>query len=311
MWWSAVSLYAQERELTRYVNTLQGTNSKESLTHGNTYPTTALPWGMNFWTPQTAPNRNGWIYQHFLNAICGFRQTHQCSSWTEDYAAFSLMPVSGQLEVDQHKRAAEFSHGNETALPHHYRVTFNNKVTAEMSPTERGVHMRFKFPKGNSWVLVDANNGGSMVNILPGERKITGYCRNANNSVPEGFANYFVIVFDKPFVEYGTWDGNGGEILQGSDRLEGDYAGAYIRFKDGVTVQARIASSFISLEQAERTLQRELGNHASLEDTKNVAQKVWNKALNQIQVDGGTEEQKATFYSCFFRSMLFPRKFYE
>jgi predicted alpha-1,2-mannosidase len=171
--------------------------------------------------------------------------------------------------------------------------------------------MRFKFPSGNAWVVVDAHNGGSMVNIIPGERKITGYCRNANNNVPEGFAGYFVIVFDKPFVEYGTWDGGSGDVRQGGDRLESDYAGAYIRFKDGATVQARIASSFISIEQAERTLQQELGSHASLEDTKNAAQKAWNKALNKIQVDGGTEEQKATFYSCFFRSMLFPRKFYE
>lgn len=306
-----IVLWAQEQELTRYVNTLQGTNSKFELTRGNTYPTTALPWGMNFWTPQTAPNRNGWIYQHFLDSIRGFRQTHQCSSWTNDYAAFSLMPVVGKLEVNQYKRSAKFNHKNETAKPHYYKVTFDNKVTTEMSPTERGVHMRFKFPNKDSYVVVDANNGGSMVKIIPGERKIIGYCKNANRSVPKDFANYFVIVFDKPFTAYGTWEDGGKTVSAGSSQAETEYAGAYVQFKKGETVQAKIASSFISIEQAELTLKQELGNYKTIDDTKLAAQKVWNKALNRVQVEGGTEEQKATFYSCFFRSMLFPRKFYE
>lgn len=305
-------LSAQNSDLTHYVNTLQGTNSKHELTRGNTYPTTALPWGVNFWTPQTGPNRDGWIYQHFKDSIRGFRQTHQCSSWTRDYAAFSLMPVTGKLEVNQYKRAAKFSHKNEIAHPNYYKVTFDNKITTEMSPTERGVHMRFSFPSGgNSYVVIDPNNGGSCVKIIPEERKIIGYCKNANFSVPKEFANYFVIVFDKPFESYGTWTGNEGEITPQGLESESEYSGAYIQFKKGVKVQAKIASSYISYEQAELTLQQELGSFASLDQTREAAKKAWNKQLNKVQVEGGTEEQKATFYSCFFRSMLFPRKFYE
>ena len=309
---TSMELSAQNPDQTHYVNTLQGTNSKHELTRGNTYPTTALPWGMNFWTPQTGPNRDGWIYQHFKDSIRGFRQTHQCSSWTRDYAAFSLMPVSGKLEVDQYKRAAKFSHKNEIARPHYYKVTFENKITTEMSPTGRGVHMRFAFPRtGDSYVVVDANNGGSRVQIIPEERKIIGYNKNANHSVPDGFANYFVIEFDKPFVSYGTWSGDDGSISSGNMEAEDRYVGAYIQFKKGSKVQAKIASSYISYEQAELTLQQELGSSKSLEQTCEAAKKAWNKQLNKVQVEGGTEEQKATFYSCFFRSMLFPRKFYE
>lgn len=303
---------AQNEDLTQYVNTLQGTNSKHELTRGNTYPTTALPWGMNFWTPQTGPNRDGWIYQHFKDSILGFRQTHQCSSWTRDYAAFSLMPVSGKLEVNQYKRAAKFSHKNEIAHPHYYKVTFDNKITTEMSPTERGVHMRFSFPgNGNSYVVLDANNGGSYVKILPEERRIIGYCKNANHSVPDNFANYFVVEFDKPFVSYGTWKGNEGIISSGNKEAEDEYVGTYIQFKKGSKVQAKVVSSYISYEQAELTLQQELGSFKSVEQTRDVAQKVWNKHLGKVLVEGGTKEEKATFYSCFFRSMLFPRKFYE
>ncbi|WP_165021035.1 GH92 family glycosyl hydrolase [Dysgonomonas sp. ZJ279] len=305
-------LQAVEKDFANYVNTLQGTNSKFELTRGNTYPTTAMPWGMNFWTPQTGVNRDGWIYQHFKDSIRGFRQTHQCSSWTNDYAAFSLMPVSGKLVVDQFSRALRFSHDNEVAKPHYYKVTFDNQITTEMSPTERGVYFRFAFPQGkDSYVVVDGNSGGSMVRIYPDEQKIVGYCKNANHSAPRNFANYFVIKFNQPFTSCGTWDGKSGSISKNSKDYFGEYAGAYIQFKEGATVEAKVVSSFISLEQAELNFQKELAGLESLEEAKQLAQSAWNKQLGKVEVEGGTEEEKATFYSCFFRSMLFPRQFFE
>lgn len=307
----SVSAFAQ-KELVNYVNTLQGTNSKHELTHGNTYPTLALPWGMNFWTAQTGVNRDGWIYQYEKDSIRGFRQTHQCSSWTRDYAAFSLMPVSGKLAVNQFNRAAKFSHEKEIAKPNYYKVTFENKITTEMSPTERGVYFRFSFPGGrDAFLVLDANSGGSMVKIDPEHRKIVGYCRNANRSVPKNFTNFFVVTFDKPFTQFGTWKNANGETTPGSKAEEGEYAGAYVKFNPGAKVEARVASSFISLEQAELNLQQEFAGFKTLEDAKNDAAKAWNKQLGKVEVEGGTAEEKATFYSCFFRSMLFPRQFYE
>src|SRR6478735_11079136 len=92
---------AQQPDLLHYVNTLQGTNSKFELTYGNTYPTTALPFGMNTWTPQTGRNGDGWKYQYFKDSIRGFQQAHQCSSWTNDYAVFSFMPALS-LVVDEY-----------------------------------------------------------------------------------------------------------------------------------------------------------------------------------------------------------------
>jgi predicted alpha-1,2-mannosidase len=307
----AVPVYAQ-KDLVKYVNTLQGTDSKYELTHGNTYPTLALPWGMNFWTPQTGVNRDGWIYQYPKDSIRGFRQTHQCSSWTRDYASFSLMPVSGILVVDQFKRALKFSHEKEVARPDYYRVTFENKITTEMSPTERGVFFRFTFPKGkDSYIILDANNGGSMVKIFPEQKKIIGYCRNANRSVPKGFTNYFVAYFDKPFASYGTWNKAGNALTSGNSMAEDDYVQAYIQFSKGVTVNVRVASSFISPEQAEQNFQQELSGFSRLEDATNAAAAAWNRQLGKVEVEGGTPEEKATFYSCFFRSMLFPRQFFE
>lgn len=304
-------LSAGTPDLVNYVNTLQGTNSTHDLTRGNTYPTTALPFAMHTWTPQTGVNGDGWKYQYHKDSIRGFQQAHQCSSWTRDYAVFSLMPVVGELVVNQYKRAVRFDHKNEIAKPHYYKVTLDNNITAEMSPTERGVHSRFSFPRTKgSYLVLDGYIGTSQVEILPRERKIIGYVHNGAG-VQKNFKNYFVIQFDKPFVAQGTWDNRSGKISNGNLTDEGRGIGAYIQFKDGETVQAKIASSYISPEQAERNLQQELGKHKKLENTKAAAAEVWNKHLGRVLVEGGTEEEKATFYSCFFRASLFSRKFFE
>ena len=298
-------------DLVKYVNTLQGTNSKFELTRGNTYPTTALPFAMHTWTPQTGRNGDGWKYQYFKDSIRGFQQAHQCSSWTNDYAVFSLMPVTGELALDQFKRAARFSHKNEIAKPNDYKVTFDNHITTEMAPTERGVHIRFSFPKhADSFVVLDGYTEFSMVKILPKEHKIIGYVHNGRG-LKKNFKNYFVIQFDQPFRSYGTWENHHNQKWKGELSREGEGIGAYIQFADGQTVQAKIASSYISPEQAELNLQNELGKYKKLEDTKAAAWKIWNDHLYRILVEGGTEEDKATFYSCFFRASLFSRKFYE
>lgn len=302
---------AKPIDLVHYVNTLQGTNSKFELTRGNTYPTTALPFAMHTWTPQTGSNGDGWKYQYFKDSIRGFQQAHQCSSWTNDYCVFSLMPVSGNLEVDQFKRAARFSHKNEIAKPDYYKVTFENRVTTEMSPVERGVHIRFSFPKiKDSYVILDGYTGLSQVKIIPEENKVIGYVHNGRG-LNENLKSYFVIQFDKPIRSYGIWENQKGEKWEGMTEKEGRGVGAWLKFDNGVKVQAKIGSSYISPEQAEFTLEAELGKFKTLEETKAAAWKIWNNHLNRIRVEGGTEEEKATFYSCFFRASLFSRKFYE
>ncbi|MEP7144337.1 MAG: GH92 family glycosyl hydrolase [Ferruginibacter sp.] len=305
-------LVAKEKDPVDYVNTLQGTNSKFELTRGNTYPTTALPFGMHTWTPQTGKNGDGWKYQYFKNKIRGFQQAHQCSSWTTDYCVFSFMPVTGKLVVNEDDRATAFSHDNEIAKPNYYSVKLDNGIVAEMSPTERGAHLRFSFPKGGaSYLVLDGYTGFSGVKIFPGERKITGYVSNNKNNRRNLIKSYFEIIFDKPFKSYGTWENRENNIQEKSTQGEGKGIGGYVQFKNGERVQAKVASSYISPEQAGVTLQAELGSFQSLDDTKAAAAKIWNEHLGRIMVEGGTEEEKATFYSCFFRASLFSRQFYE
>ena len=305
-------LFAQDAtDLVGYVNTLQGTNSKHELTRGNTYPTTALPFAMHTWTPQTGRNGDGWKYQYFKDKIRGFQQAHQCSSWTRDYAVFSFMPMIDNLVVNENDREAKFKHADEIAKPNYYKVTFENKIITEISPSERGAHLRFTFPKAKKCYLVlDGYTNISEVKIYPKQKKITGYVNNGEG-FKKGFKNFFVIYFDKPVINYGTWQNRSNNVHADSLAGEGNGYGAYVEFKAGQAVQVKVASSYISLEQAELNLLNELGADKTLEQTKIRAAAVWNKSLHKVEVDGGSEEDKATFYSCFFRASLFSRKFYE
>lgn len=304
-------LQAQKTDLVQYVNTLQGTNSRFELTRGNTYPTTALPFAMHTWTPQTGINGDGWKYQYEKDSIRGFQQAHQCSSWTNDYMVFTLMPVTGTLALDQYSRAAKFSHAKETGKPHYYKVLLDNGITTEISPVERGAHIRFSFPKGKaSFVVLDGYTGMSGVEIIPKENKIVGYVRNGRYS-QENFISHFVIEFDQPIRRYGIWENNNNENRTNDTAGEGKGVGAWVEFDPGVKVQVKTASSYISAEQAALNLKKELGQFKTLEQTKNAAWKIWNDHLHRIFVEGDNEDDKATFYSCFFRASLFSRKFYE
>lgn len=300
-----------ERDLVQYANTLQGTNSEFRMTHGNTFPATTLPFGMHTWTPQTGVNGDGWKYQFERDSIRAFQQAHQCSSWTRDYMVYSLMPVCGELRVDQYGRAAKFSHDNETARPNYYSVAFENGIKAEMSPVERGAHLRFSFPKGqNSYIVLDGYTGMSAVSIDPKGRRITGYVANGGVA-HKGLRNWFVIEFDRPFVSYGTWDGATGEIHEGRLADDGRMKGAYVEFAKGSTVQIKTCSSYISPSQAELNLDTELGGYKSLDQTKYAAWKIWNDLFHRILVEDDNEENIKTFYSCFFRASIFSRSFFE
>ena len=306
---TVTSVHAQE-DLVKYVNTRQGTNSKYEFSYGNTYPATALPFGMNTWTPQTGKNGDGWKYQYFVSTIRGFQQSHQCSSWVNDYAVFSLMPESGQLVVNEDERAASFKHEQEIAQPGYYKVTFDNGIKTEISPTERGAHLRFTYPAGKQSIIVlDGYTKLSQVKIIPAERKITGYVNNCRWA-PQNFRNYFEIIFDKPFKSYGTWENHHNTVKAGNTEAEGEGAGAYIEFSAGA-VEARVASSYISPEQTSLTLQQELGQYRKFEDTHRAADKVWNTLLGRMKVEGGTAAEKATFYSCLYHANLFSHQFFE
>ncbi len=305
---------------------LMGTESTFALSTGNTYPAIALPWGMNFWTPQTGEMGNGWQYQYTADKIRGFKQTHQPSPWINDYGQFSIMPITGSpdkyLEND---RASWFSHKSEVAKPYYYKTYLaDHDVVTEIAPTERAAMFRFTFPDDSSYVVIDGFDRGSYVKVIPEENKVIGYTTRNSGGVPENFKNYFVIEFDKPLTYTATFS-NKVEPSKPDDKLSADkyaltedkleqkgfHTGAVVGFKTakGEKVHARVASSFISPEQAEQNL-KELGND-SFDTVMNKGRDSWNKVLGVFDVEGGNLDQDRTFYTTLYRSTLFPRKFYE
>ena len=305
--------------LVDFVNPLVGSDSAFELSNGNTYPAIATPWGMNFWTPQTGKMGDGWGYTYDANKIRGFKQTHQPSPWINDYAAFSLFPETGKLKINEDDRSSWFSHKTEISKPHYYKVYLADyDVTTEITPTERGAQFQFTFPKTtNAHILIDGFFKGSMIRVFPKERKVVGYCRNNSGGVPENFHNYFVIYFDKDFENSQTWETSKSlkvntNSLSNALSAEGYHVGAVLSFntENDEKITARVASSFISLEQAELNLEREIGSD-TFEQTKIKAANLWNTELSRIEIEGGSLDQYRTFYTALYRVLLFPRKFYE
>ena len=315
-------------DFTQYVNPLIGSDSSHELSNGNTYPAIALPWGMNFWTPQTGKMGDGWIYTDKNSGLVGIRQTHQPSPWINDYGAFSIMPITGKLKVLENERKSQFN--NLQVLPHYYKVKLiDSKTTVELTPTKRSAHFKIEFPKdSDSHLVIDAFFKNSTIKVLPKENKIIGVSKNNSGGVPENFSNYFIIEFNTPFDEFGTWDGKG--KIYPTAELSGKHVGSYVSFinnKNNV-VEVRISSSFISHEQAQINLDREIPKNQTFEKTKALAKEVWNNELSKIKVKpalSDTFENKKDyfkahetaksnvikFYSSFYRTLLFPREFHE
>ena len=315
-------------DFTQYVNPLIGSDSSHELSNGNTYPAIALPWGMNFWTPQTGKMGDGWIYTDKNSGLVGIRQTHQPSPWINDYGAFSIMPITGKLKVLENERKSQFN--NLQVLPHYYKVKLiDSKTTVELTPTKRSAHFKIEFPKdSDSHLVIDAFFKNSTIKVLPKENKIIGVSKNNSGGVPENFSNYFIIEFNTPFDEFGTWDGKG--KIYPTAELSGEHVGSYVSFinnKNNV-VEVRISSSFISHEQAQINLDREIPKNQTFEKTKALAKEVWNNELSKIKVKpalSDTFENKKDyfkahetaksnvikFYSSFYRTLLFPREFHE
>ncbi|MDR1738389.1 MAG: GH92 family glycosyl hydrolase [Candidatus Symbiothrix sp.] len=294
-----------------YVNPLMGTQSKYELSAGNTYPAIAMPWGMNFWSPQTGKMGDGWMYTYTADKIKGFKQTHQPSPWINDYGQFSIMPLTGEPVFEQDKRASWFSHKAEIAKPYYYKVYLaDHDVTTEIAPTERAAIFRFTFPETpSSFVVIDAFDKGSYIKIIPEENKIIGYTTRNSGGVPDNFKNYFVIIFDKPFTYKEIVDNQ--QIRKNLLEIQSTHAGCIIGFatQRNETVHAHIASSFISFSQAEQNL-KELGK----DDFDQVAERGrqrWNEVLGRIEAADDNIDRLRTFYSCLYRSLLFPRALYE
>ncbi|WP_057940013.1 GH92 family glycosyl hydrolase [Algoriphagus resistens] len=301
----------ESRELVDYALPLVGTDSRPEFSNGNTYPAIALPWGMNFWSPQTGKMGNGWMYSYGAEKIRGFKQTHQPSPWMNDYGQFSIMPMTGVPIFDQDERASWFSHKAETAEPNYYQVYLaDHDINVELTPTERAALFRITYPANEeASFILDAFDSGSEVRIDPENNRISGYSTKNSGGVPDNFKNYFVLEFNQDFSLAQTISDT---LVNEKLTINANHVGALISFgkqDEAFEVTVKVASSFISYEQANLNL-KELGD-ADFERLRGKGRDAWNEQLGKIEVGGGTVAQLEMFYTSLYRSLLFPRKFYE
>jgi predicted alpha-1,2-mannosidase len=310
----SLSSLAASKDAVSYVNPLIGTQ-RSTIGYGGTMPFVTTPFGMIDWTPQTRQNKiSGVSYNYDDTAISGFIGTHQPAIWMGDYGYVTVIPQVGELHTTPESRKLSYSHGSETARPDYYRVLLDagvdGKIQAEMTATERCSILRFTFPKtAEARVIIEASRPGiaGMASVNPETREITGYNPHRMDAhlgpfALPNFKGYFVVQFQQPPVDMKTY---------GMDDVKAESSrGAYAEFKPGQTIQVRVGTSFISIEQARENLQREIPEW-NFQAVQQNLRAVWNEKLSRLQLSGATDENRTLLYTAMYHALLYPRIFSE
>ena len=283
------------------VNCFQGTNSTRLFSRGNTLPIAALPFGMAHWTIQTAVGRSPWFFDPADQRMEGFRCTHQLSPWLDDYGYATLLPFTGNPSPEPAKRASSYRPAETIFKPHFVKLNLRRYgLVAELTPTERGAVLRIEFPEGDSsGLMIDLPGKDAEFHFERESRVLTGITRANSGGVPDGFATYYVFRFDSAL--------SGFDVKELADRKVGVVT--FARSADRTAI-VRIATSFISTEQAARNLEAEISTKP-FDQIAGEAHGKWTQTLNRIKVEGGSEEQQRIFYSALYRAALFPRLWHE
>ena len=270
-----------------------------------------MPFGMTAWTPQTG--EYGWIYQYQKDRFQGFRATHQPSPWMGDYGQFSFMPMTAELKIEDEERGALFSHTDEESRPYYYRVKLQeNGITGELTPTMRSAVMRFHFPAGEpAYLLLDASQGGRQ------HRDPAGTTRDPwlySHQFRRRTGQFCLLFLLRRSIRHliPTVRQAARKYRKRKSSQAGRDVSAYLQFsgEEAQTVNVRVSTSFISLEQAALNLEQEIGNK-DFERVKQEAKTGWEQEMQKIRLEGATEAQLITFYTAFYRALLFPRVWHE
>jgi predicted alpha-1,2-mannosidase len=300
----------REQQFVDLVNPLQGTDSDFSFSRGNCLPLVTLPFGMTAWTPQA--DEGPWMFDSRTRKLQGIRATHQPSPWIGDYGHFTVMPMTGSWSVDARSRASVFDRDETIVQPHYFKTVLGRyHTTVELTPTTRCAIMRFTFPVAQrAGVLLQPFPGDTQMEVYPERSLIVGRTRANSGGTPANFACYIAATISRPLTTWTLIDG--ATPWEDEPRRVGDRVAVYLPVDTSMNqvVELRIATSFISADQAVRNLDREIANH-SFEEVRAEAGRVWNEALGRARVTGGTDQQRRTFYTCLYRALLFPRIWYE
>jgi predicted alpha-1,2-mannosidase len=303
-----------------YVNPFIGTkeSSERASTDGRTHPGACVPFGMTKWIPANIDNQSDpykyvedsarmRLYENITikEEVFGFRGSHYPNgSHMRDYGSYDFMPIVGDLKFTATERASKISHYREEASPGYYSVYLQDyKTNVEITATERCGYFRFSYPDTNQvHLIIDTRMGDGYIKILPEENRIIGYGAYSPFGRMKG---YFVAEFSKKFSSWGVWDK---KVSNDSKEVNGERVKAYVSFdtRGEETIEVKIGTSFIDFETAASNLENEIGNK-NFSIVRKEARNIWNEKLSQIEVEGGSEEDKVKFYTSLYFAHFEPR----
>lgn len=298
-----------------WVNLYIGTGSGP-IGYGRTMPFVVPPFGMTSWTPQTRQNRpSRTSYKYEDTAITGFMGTHQPALWMGDYGYVTLMPELDTVKTTPDERKLPFSHANEIVRPDYYSVWMNagqsRRIRTEITATARCAYLRFTFPaSSSSLILLEASRPGiaGYAHVDEATHEITGYNPDRMDSnlgplaLPH-FKGYFVVQFRQAFSSSGAYP------AQPDPKSA---TGAWVKFSThaGEIIEARVGTSFISIDQARRNLRTEIPQW-DFEKVRRALRAQWDEKLSKISIEGATYDQRRMLYTALYHALLYPRTFYE
>lgn len=278
--------YSKE-SLVDYAYILRGTNNFGGafFSRGLTGPMVAVPHGFNFWAPESDTGNT--MFDYNAGFIKGFRCSHEPSIWVGDRSVWRFMPgvntsANGRAIYDQE---------NVTAKPYYFSVQFSQSasnpasgVRTELSPTDHGMITRITYPENAQTPYINISDVSDL-RFDKATKSFSGYKNEDSNQMPK---MYIYGTFDQAFTDDGTC----------------------AVFEQGTKpVVMRAATSFISAEQAKKNLEQEL--RGDFDAVKAAAKELWNDKLSQFEIEGASEEQLITFYSCLYRLYLYPNNMGE
>ncbi len=283
-----------------YVNVKQGTASERRFSHGNTLPLTTLPHGRTMFAPQTNGGRGNWFYHPSDRSFEGVRLTHQASPWVGDWSYLCFTPQSEKLTASGFFGWSGFKPEKAELAPHYMHVKLlRHRTQFSLAPTDSGAIMTVEVGESvkNPLFAIIPADFQTQYRVDVKARRITGYtCSYTAAPYRDDFKMYFVFAFDT-------------EISGESYEKVGEKARAVAVRVANRRYNVRIATSFISAEQAELNLQRELENK-SFSIVKEDAAMAWESLLRRIEIEAD-EKTMRTFYTCMYRAFVFPNRFYE
>ena len=299
-----------------YVNPLMGTNSVKTYSNGNLSPITALPFGANHFTLETRADSGFLYFNPNDHQTTGVRLTHQLSPWLGDYGAMTLLPTSDEKVDFSPLRASGYVKEKTIFSPTLLKCRFLRYQTEiSLVPTMHGAKGSIKYGEKsqNKRLFIDFSKRNSQIEIDFENGIVKGFVSNhiLPQALPKNFKEFFIIKFNAPLNLKNTIAEVSGEEQSENHLYKGENLKISLCFDtENTEISYSIATSYISFEQMDLNFETEIGEKSE-EELFLEAEKLWNEKLSKIEIETDDETQKSTFYTCLYRTYLFPHTFHE